>query len=178
MRVQLARMFGGTSREASASTRTPAEWRRTFGRVLVEIERYLDANVNTDELHYFLLMTCIWAGLESLKEDEFIIGYAEAVTRLAFLLMGDYPDHRRRKTGVKRADHYELKRHRSVAFSQNQHQKLNALNAAFRIGYPQGMPDAFGAFRDFRPEKSTIGTHRQFLLWFRGKYPKAYAGVF
>ena len=117
MQVQLARLFGSSSGEARAKARTPAEWKKTLTKVLGELERYLDANIHTDELHFFLLMGCLMAGRESLKEEDFFAGYAEAVTRLALLLMGDYPDHRRRKTGLKKADHYSLARHRSVVFS-------------------------------------------------------------
>src|SRR5438876_12294495 len=124
MKVQLARLFGSTSREAQASSRSAAQWRKTFRRVTDELERYIETNVNTDELHFFLLLTCILAARESLKEDNFIIGYSEAITRLALLLMGDYPDHRRRAKGMKRGDHYKLDQRRRLSYSQNQSQKV------------------------------------------------------
>ena len=44
MRVQLGRLFGEGSREALATERSDAGWRRTFGAVLAELGEYLDAH--------------------------------------------------------------------------------------------------------------------------------------
>lgn len=52
---KLGRLFGGASLEASKSKHTPAKWRRTLRRVLHELDRYLIANVDTDELHLEML---------------------------------------------------------------------------------------------------------------------------
>jgi hypothetical protein len=97
--VQLARLFGSASKLATTDRRTAAQWRKTLKAVLGELDRYVSANVDTDELHRSMLLTGLVAADESLKQDDFWPGYAEGITRLALILLGDYPDHRRRKPG-------------------------------------------------------------------------------
>jgi len=99
LQVQLGRLFGAASSEASRSSRTPTEWRRTLRRVLHEIDRYLIANVDTDDLHLQMLQSGLFAADEALKEEDFWPGYVEGITRVLLLLLGDYPDHRRRRGG-------------------------------------------------------------------------------
>jgi hypothetical protein len=43
--VQLGRLFGAGSSEASKPSPTSTEWRRTLKRVLHELDRYLISNV-------------------------------------------------------------------------------------------------------------------------------------
>ena len=114
MKVQLARLFGSSSSEATLDKRSVAKWRHTLLNVLSELERYLAENIATDDVHLLMLHSGIDAARASLQTEEFWPGYAEGITRLALLLMGDYPDHRRRKRGRKQEGHYLLSRLRSV----------------------------------------------------------------
>jgi len=66
--VQLGRLFGAGSSEASKPSRTSTEWRRTLKRVLHELDRYLISNVDTDELHLQMLQSGLLAADEALKE--------------------------------------------------------------------------------------------------------------
>jgi hypothetical protein len=99
MEVQLARLFGAASAEAKMKSRSPAQWKRTLRGVLLELFRYLEANVETDDVHWPMLHSGLAAAYESLKGSDFWPGYVEGITRLALILMGDYPDHRKRKEG-------------------------------------------------------------------------------
>src|ERR1700674_4424299 len=108
MEVQLARLFGAASSEAKMKSRSPAQWKRTLRGVLQELFHYLEANVETDDVHWPMLHSGLAAAYESLKSNDFWPGYVEGITRLALILMGDYPDHRKRKRGRKPEDHYRL----------------------------------------------------------------------
>jgi hypothetical protein len=178
MQVQLARLFGSESHEAKARVRTSAQWKKTLRHVLDDLERYIDANVNTDEFHFFLLVTCILAGRESLKEENFFPGYAEAVSRLALLLMGDYPDHRRPKAGSKRADHYRLNRRRTLVYAQDQDQRLANLIAASRVPFLASVPDPYAELREWRTAYGSKVGYRHFLRWYRRRHPEIYSKVF
>jgi hypothetical protein len=178
MKVQLSRLFGKDSKEARREQATASEVRNTLKKALMELEHYLEANVDTDELHLLMLYTGIWAASESLKEDQYLFGYIEGITRLALLLMGDYPDHRQRKGGKKKADHYDLKRMRTLTYIQDSNQKLQTLISASRTGFLELSINPYEALREFRKEKGHGATYREFFRWFRAKYPEDYAAIF
>ena len=90
---------------AKAKTRTPTEWRKTLRLELQELDRYLTENVETDDLHKSMLRLGLDSADKALNEEDFWPGYLEGITRLALLLMGDYPDHRGRKPGRKKSEH-------------------------------------------------------------------------
>src|SRR6266481_6447219 len=69
--VQLARLFGAASSEAKMKSRTPAQWKKTLRGVLQELFRYLDANVETDDVHWPMLHSGLAAAYESLKGKDF-----------------------------------------------------------------------------------------------------------
>jgi hypothetical protein len=91
-------------------------------------------NVDTDDMHHMMLLSGLAAAHESLQEDDFWPGYVEGITRAMLVLLGDYPDHRRRKTGRRQADHYELHRLRTVQWMQTPAQRLHTLIAAGPVG--------------------------------------------
>lgn len=178
MATQLARLFGSASIEAKATERTDAEWKRTLRRVLAELERYLDANVTTDEPHRYMLQTGLWAAAESLKERDFWPGYAEGITRFALLLLGDYPDHRARRLHGKSSRHYDLDRCRSVSFRQSHRQKLETLFVAHRFGLPKLSVDPYALWGDYVVASGSKTTAQSFLNWYRKHHPNDYAAVF
>jgi len=177
-RVQLARLFGGESVEARKESRTPAEWRRTLKRVLHELDRYTTTNVDTDEVHHFILAFGLCAADQALKNDDFWPGYVEGITQFALALLGDYPDHRRRKGGAKRAEHYGLDRCRSLRYIQNRNQRLNTLFAAGNMKLAGLSKPPREALDEFRMEHGFRVGYREFFQWYRKRYPADYAGIF
>jgi hypothetical protein len=177
MRVQLARLFGADSRCARAERQTSAQWRHTLLRVLQELDRYVAANIVTDQLHMLMLHSGLYAAHESLNEEDFWPGYAEGITRVALVLMGDYPDHRRRKKGRKQGDHYSLSRERSVRYVQTWSQKLSTLVAAKPMGLNLRTPP-YDALREFRRQYGDKPGYDEFFKWYRLKHPQDYAVVF
>jgi hypothetical protein len=181
MQVQLARLFGSDSLEAKMDNRSPAQWKRTLRRVLSEMDRYIKANVETDDVHLSFLYSGLAAAYESLKDRDFWPGYVEGMTRLALILMGDYPDHRKRKGGRRQEDHYQLARCRTIRYIQTPNQKLNTLAAATAAGPIIGINLSKGVFdvlREFREQAGFKVGYKVFLKWYREKYPKDYAAVF
>lgn len=178
VQVQLARLFGSASAEATAQARTPREWKRTLRKVLEEIDRYTQTNVETDKLHWLMICSCFVAANEALKNEDFWPGYAEAITRLALLLLGDYPDHRKRKTGKRKAEHYHLSRLRGLHYLQNQDQKLKVLLAAQGAGFPELSVAPRTALSQFRAEFGYQVGFRGFVRWYKKNHPSDYASVF
>jgi hypothetical protein len=177
MVVQLARLFGEASSEAKMKSRSPAQWKRTLRAILQELFRYLDANVETDDVHWLMLHSGLAAAYESLKGKDFWPGYAEGITRLALILMGDYPDHHKRKRGGRPEDHYRLSQRRSVQYVQTSNQKLGTLVTAPWWGIELSK-DAYAALREFRGVAGYKVGYKEFFKWYRKKYPQDYAAVF
>jgi len=158
MQIQLARLFGARSKDADRGTRSAAEWRKTLRAVLQEVDRYLAANLDTDELHRWMLLSGLAAAHQSLKDEDFWPGYAEGITRLALILLGDYPDYRKSKPGRKKDAHYDLNMYRSGYWVQTPEQRFRTLLAAGNLGYPklsalpQDVVDEFRRQHGFKPD--------------------------
>lgn len=178
MQVQLSRLFGSSSKEASQELKTTAEWKDLLEKVLNELYNYLEANIETDEMHFLMLCSCLVASHESLKNDNFWPGYVEGIIRLALILMGDYPDHRRRKGGRKKQDHYKLNLMRTLTYVQDPDQRVRTLFAASRAGVPPLSCNIRDVMWEFRKERGSRASYKEFLRWFREKYPRDYAKMF
>lgn len=178
MQNQLSRLFGADSTEARKTDRTVAEWKRTLRKVLHELDRYVQANVDTDELHFLIIASGLFAADESLKDEEFWPGYAEGVTRVLLALLGDVPDHRRRKGGAKSSDHYGLDLHRSLNYRQGSDQRLRTLLAAGVFRVPGLSRPPREVLNEFRSHYGHRPTWKQFLRWYKKNFPADYTAVF
>lgn len=178
MQVQLARLFGATSKHAIADKRTNAQWRKILKSVLNEIEQYVRANMDTDEFHRYMVFSGIASAREALKADDFWPGYIEGITRITLTLLGDYPDHRRRKPGRKDAEFYRLNRGRSAQWIQTPEQRFRTLMDAGAAGFPELSEPPLDVLRKFRDVYGFKHSHTEFLEWYRKTFPKDYARVF
>lgn len=178
MQVQLARLFGSESREVRRPNRTTAQWRKTLKAVLREMDRYIAKNVDTDEPHKWMLLSGLAAAHESLKEDDFWPGYAEGLTRLALVLMGDYPDHGKQMPGRKKMRHYDLGMYRSCLWVQTPEQRFRTVMMAGNIGYPKLSASPQDALNRFRRQYGFKPDHADFMEWYRTNFPRDYAAIF
>jgi hypothetical protein len=178
MRVQLGRLFGDQSREACRTQRTASEWRTTLRKVLHELDRYVDANVDTDQLHNLIISSGLYAADEALKQDDFWPGYAEGLTRVILALLGDYPDHRRRRGGAKAAGHYSLGTLRQVQYAQTIEQRFRTLLAAGSVGVPGLSTPPREVLNEFRRRFGFKQTHAHFVRWYKKNFPAEYTAVF
>jgi hypothetical protein len=177
MRVQLSRLFSANSRIANVSERTDADWRRDLRLVLAELHRYLIANIDTDIIHLHMLESGFLAAYAGLDADNFWPSYVEGITRIMLCLMGNYPDHRDRKSGSKSTDHYKLDKDRAPIFIQNAEQRLHMLLWS-ASGLAELKKPPFEALHEFRAE---VGFHppvTDFLAWYKRHYPIDYGKVF
>lgn len=177
-RVQAARLFGLASRAAHATDRTPSEWKRFLDNNLNELFKYIEANVRTDELHRIMIYSGLAAAHEALKQRDFWPGYSEGITRVAFLLIGDYPDHRRRRPGRKTDSHYDLRQLRSVHYIQDSNQRMRTLFAAKRVGLPRLDADPRRVLSEFRKQAGPNAPYSAFFDWYRQRYPEDYSKLF
>jgi hypothetical protein len=178
MRNQFARLFGATSQEARSDARAETEWRRILKKLLDELYVYASENVQTDEMHWLMICTAFAAANESLKQEYFWPGFVEGLVRLSVLLLGDYPDHRKRKGGRKREAHYQLNLHRTLHYSQTGIQRVRVLYAAKRLGFPELSTSPTDAMSRFRDAHGYSASHRKFIEWYRVNYPHDYALLF
>jgi hypothetical protein len=176
--VQFGRLFGSESKLARANELTDRQWRTALRRVLHELDRYIRENVETNEVHLLMLCTGLCAADESLNDDDFWPGYAEGITRVLLVLLGDNPDHRRRKGGCKKADHYLLNMCRQLRYQQDSCQKFRTLVAAFRFGAPQISRSPIDARSEFSETFGYTRSYKEFLEWYRKTYPGDYTQVF
>ena|SRR5271170_1929741 len=177
MKIQLGRLLGASSFTRRFDNASPAEWRLALRRILRELDRYLAASVHTDEVHRLMLLSGLAAASESLKQEKFWPGYVEGITRLAILLMGDYPDYRRRRPVRHQHGFYRLDRFRDVCFQQTPEQKLRTLMVARQVGISlKASPGR--ALIEFRRKFGRKAGPADFLAWFRRTHPEDYAAVF
>ena len=177
MQVQLARVFGANSADPRKTERTASEWKVVLRKVLHELDRYVQANVDCDELHSMFIATGLFSADESLNQDDFWPGYAEGLTRVILLLLGDYPDHHRRKGGPKAKDHYSLSLMRTLQYGQSVEQRSRTLLVAGNVGLPGLRTRPRDVLMGIR-QAGFGGTHADFVQWFKKKYPDEYTAVF
>jgi hypothetical protein len=178
MKVQLSRLFGENSREASREYMSPAEWKTTLREVLGELFNYREENIDTDGMHFLMLCSGLSAADDALKDNDFWPGYVEGITRFALLLMGDYPNHRQRKGGKKKKEHYNLRRLRANVYVQDTDQRIRTMMATAQVRVPRLTQDPQAALQQFRNEMGFSASYKEFLRWFKEKYPADYAALF
>lgn len=177
-KTHFRRLFGSEAAIAKKDALTDTEWRHALHEILIEFEQYLHHNIQSDELHMYMIYASLLMAEESLKETNFWPPFTEAILRVGFLLMGDYPDHRRRKGGRKREGHYNLQLFRSVHYTQDIYQRMRTLRAVPRYGMPKLEKDPDEALREWRNEAGFSEDYVNFFKWYREKYGKDYALIF
>jgi len=160
IQTHFARLFGAASSEARSQVRSVGEWRRSVRMLLDDLYLYASENVQTDEVHWLMICTAFAAANESLEEADFWPGFVEGRIRLSLLLLGDYPDRRKRKGGKKRDEHYLLNPHRTLHYSQTGAQRVRVLYAVPRFGFPEFSTPSREAMSRFREEHGYKASYR------------------
>ncbi len=178
MQNQLVGLFGSQSKLVSGKELTAAELKKTLKAVVGELKEYVFTNVDSDESHMMQIASALKSAEEVLKEDDFVVGYIEVITRLALLLLGDYPNHHKRKSGRKTEDFYKLDKLRTLNWVQTPDQRLRTLLKVGDEGVPILSANPRGVLRSFRDQYGYKPTYADFLGWYRRKFPVDYAAVF
>jgi len=167
-----ARLFGEQSPEVVAALRTPGQWRRSLRKVVKELEGYLEANVESDPVHEHFCRLALSEAREVLDEADFWPEFATRLVFLALLLMGDLPDHGRRRGGARRSEHFTLRRHRTLAYFQTAEQRHRLLYT-IRSSLKKDPRDASFEFGTRFGKKSS----REFMRRYRNRYPNDYLKI-
>lgn len=176
----LLRLFGDTN-ISNHTEKSEKEWRNTFLKILKELDSYLKENIETDELHTLMIHSGLFSAHMHIEEnenfDQALLGYIEGIIRFSLSILGDLPNHSKRKGGRKKADHYELNRLRKLHYSQSSSQKYYTLILAYKGGFGLGTnPET--AMMNFRNQYGYKKDYNDFLKWYRKNYPSDYAKVF
>jgi hypothetical protein len=168
----LQSMFGWGTKIGSSTYLSDSEFKKAVGKVLNELEKYLAENVHSDSFHQDELQRAIKSAQLYFDKEYWWPGVFEGIVRLSLLLMGDLPAREKYTTGKKKKNYYRLNLRRSVGWTQNSSQKLRMIYYAERLGKLDKK------LWQLRKEFSESSEDRDFILWFREKYPIEYAKVF
>ena len=177
----MSALFGKLNYHAYVGGVGRATWKKDLRKVAKYIKKSIELNPNTDAHHKSeLLQTC--DRLEKkVKEastiDQINVATIEKLIRVVFLLLGNMPDHWRRRSPY--ADRFwELDGHRTLGYTQTDEQKayliINLVDIGKRYdirvkGY-EDLHDVF--YRRFKGKAS------EFLGWFKKSYPETYCQIF
>lgn len=176
--AQLKQMFGEASQYAKSASKTKEQWRKTFRAVLLELERYMEANVDTDASHWGTLQSGLETARNALRCEDFWPGCCAGFAHVAIALLGQFPDQNRRIAGKQRKEHYRLDRKRSVKWMQTPQQRMNTLLLMDDFGAPAPRVSPRQRLLEFRLERGPEAGARDFLQWYRKNHPAEYTLFF
>lgn len=178
MKCLFGRLFGELSYVARENYKTNSQWRSALNKVLMELNKYLEENIVTDDDHMKMLKTSLASSEAHLSSEFFWPGYLEGILRFAFILLGDLPNHTRKNKGRKKIDHYNLRKFRKINYYQDTKQKLSTLYFAPHKSGIELNEDIDSARRQFHKVNNGKRSERDFLKWYKENYPKDYVKVF
>lgn len=170
-------LFGCQSKDSQMYERTEIEWKKLLKKYVIEIQKYLNENIDTDSIHMERLLDAASSSESALKNDEYLPLYIEGLIRLIFTLIGQSPEHYRRKGGRKTKDHYKLDKYRNIIYSQNANQKYQLLYYASRYNYIS-IRNLKLVYYDFCKKFGFHEKKRKFINWFKKKYPNDYLRIY
>ena len=170
-------LFGCQSKDCRKYERTEKEWKELLRKYVVEIQKYLNENIETDSIHMKRLSDAASSSETSLKEENYLPLYIEGLIRLIFTLIGQSPEHDRRKGGRKTKDHYKLDKYRNICYIQDSQQKYHLLHYASHNHFIS-VQNMRLVYYDFCKEFSYYEKKKKFINWFKKKYPDDYLRIF
>lgn len=179
----LSQVFGKESNVVTKKEKTDTEWIKILNRLAQELEKYSEANVNSDEFHMKMIKSGLHSATHSLheNEEEFskgLLGYVAGLIKFSFALIGEYPNHLKLKGGRKKKDHYNLVRFRNLFYYQEAYQKVNTLIYAYKSGFVDLEKDPNMLLIKFRQKFGPDKSYNDFLNWYKQNYPMEYIKIF
>lgn len=177
----MSELFGKLQYHGYVGAVSRSTWKKDLLKVAKYIKRAVLLNVETDAIHRKKVLATCDALLQDLGAASTInaanAAVIEHLIRLVFLLLGNMPDHWRRRSPYSDS-FWKLNGHRTLHYSQSVEQKvatlINAVDIQKRVEVPlEEHPNLHEAFYlGFK------GNSSEFLTWFKNKYPAAYCEVF
>jgi hypothetical protein len=166
----LSYMFGKNSTHGLAGSSSKSDWTKLCKKLILHLEKYVEQNIYTDRIHLQRIKLQIDALRASLSVK---VGPARdpllfaAFCKLCLLLMGDLPDHWRKKV-VNRPEYFRLNPRRSLLYVQSRQQKVNLILRECTRG------QFSGKFTDDKSEQIQRNAwnmdNGEFLEWFQKSY--------
>lgn len=170
-------LFGCKSRDSQKYERTEKEWKELLKKYVVEIQEYLNENIETDSIHMERLLAAASSSETALRKEDYLPLYIEGLIRLIFTLIGQSPEHCRRKGGRKAKDHYKLDKYRNICYIQDSQQKYRLLHFASQHHYIS-IQHMRSVYYDFCKEFTYYEKKKKFINWFKEKYSDDYLRIF
>jgi hypothetical protein len=172
----LSFVLGTSSTHGVGACLDDVEWRRYCKRLTCELEKYIATNVVTDRDHDGQIRTAISKlkratrpGLDPRLRERILV---VALLELSLLLLGDLPNHRKRKK-INRPEHYLLNKYRSLHYSQMADQKAKLLGK-FYEPFAVESPVKTRIWNEYDLSRRQIGGSARFVEWFHKNYPAEY----
>ncbi len=176
----MSHLFGKHHYHGHVGSHSKSSWKKDLRKINKYIEKSININVQTDSYHKGMLLylcDCLDEKVSKAKSiNEINVSFVETYVRLIFTLLGNFPDHWRRKAPY--ADRFwELDGHRSLSFSQTDEQKaalvINLVDIKKAINVEleghENMHEAFWACNS-NPTK--------FINWLKAEHPRVYCEIF
>ena len=178
----MSALFGKLNYHGYVGGVSKATWKKDLRKVTKYIKKSIELSANTDSHHKSELLDACDRLEKELKESSTInqinAATIEKLIRLVFLLLGNIPDHWRRRSPW--ADRFwELDGHRTLSYTQSDEQKTyliinNLVDIRKRYAITVEDYEDFHAvfYRRFKGKAS------EFLGWFKKSYPETYCQIF
>ncbi len=170
-------LLGGNTSYGHAGTVTSKYWIKDCRRLIEELEKYIEANVNTDKNHLneiryqIVVMKGTLRGKSSLDREPILI---TALAKLCLLLLGDRPKHLRKKR-VNKPEFYILQNVRTLQYHQTPKQKAIVIKRECTTGNTQKLEGE--EIKNLERRLKSLSSI-EFVNWFKGDYPNIYAELF
>jgi len=176
----MSMLFGIARYHGYAGTHTPADWKRDLRKLCKALRKAIRINIESDANHKNRLLSLCDRLDDDLAKAKTIdlmnVSYIETLTRVAFTLMGTFPNHWNRK--APHADRFwNLGGHRKLSYSQTDVQKAHLVVSLVDVQKLVHVElrehkDMDEAFRSVNYDPS------RFIAWLKKEHPETYCEIF
>ena len=177
----MSRLFGDDNYHGYVGAVRKPIWKKDLRKIIKYIRKSIELSVDADSFHKNRLITLCNSIDNQLSNatltSQMNLIAIEGLIELAFLLIGNIPDHWRRKSPYS-DKFWGLDGHRRLTYSQSNEQKTYLIIhiVDIRREYTvevEGYEDLHAVFyRKFK------GKAHEFISWFKKNYPNLYCKIF
>jgi len=173
-------LFGKLNYHGYVGSVGKTTWKKDMQKIIKYIKKTILLNVHSDNYHKSKLMRICDELTEKIKKskriEEVNILIIQEFTRLIFNLLGNMPDHWRRRQPYKDL-YWTFDGHRSLCYTQNTAQKVGLILSLEFHGEIDIALEEYNSLNEvlgfkFRNDKD------KFLSWFKKNYPSQYCDMF
>ena len=156
-------------------------WIKTLKRLFKHFEKYVEANFLSDTLHEHQLHNSLVKLKGSIKPGASEVEITAILFELCFLLLGNIPDHWRKKT-INRPEYFVLDRFRTLHYSQSPKQKAELIIKTYiepeLTRNDKRGENAESIWLKYLRFHNKQHRHAEFVRWFKENYKNQYEELF